>query len=67
MVERYLVRLKLRDYFLPIRVTNECEEDIRNSFASHNSHRILIRLHHETWRIKKLSRENNSLTHLRMI
>jgi hypothetical protein len=48
-----LVGLELRDYFLPIRVTNECGEDIRNSFALHNSHRILIRLHHELWKTAK--------------
>jgi hypothetical protein len=48
-----LVGLKLHDNFLPIRVASECEENIQNSFAPHNSHRILIRLYPETWRIAK--------------
>jgi hypothetical protein len=49
LVKGCLVGFELCDYFLPIRVASECEEDIQNSFAPHNSHCILICLHHETW------------------
>jgi hypothetical protein len=52
-VKGCLVGLELHDYFLLIQVASKCGEDIRNSFVPHNSHQILIRLHHETWETMK--------------